>query len=167
MMFTQWFPDPRFMHLERMLTTKCALTSWNPGNPSHGINVTTTETGGTPHFNVEMDGLPAVSRLNVVQSIDCTTELNLVWGSVGAVYDTTVGAHAPIAEFGTKTGFHIVTPFTVPPSGMVGLQWAAPQQVNEQLKIFDLSVVSDDGLAWMRENDQWWIHHALMPLQRS
>lgn len=167
MMFTQWFPDPRFVHIADWTVGRGgSLTRWKS---VRGIDLTTKESFAymtSPVFEA-----PAGQVLNLVATVQVSADAtpNLSWGYLLMLHDgSKPGSDSSsfVARIGKVSDDHQVVRFTVPASGRLQLQGVAPKEQGGQLKVSELSIVSDAGLAWMRDNNQWWIHHALMPLPR-
>lgn len=168
-LFTQWFPDPRFMHIsDWTVGSDGSLTRWNS---LRGIDLTTTAESfaymASPVFEA-----PAGQTLNLVATVQVSDGAtpNLSWQYLLMLHDGSKPASdgsSIVAQISRVSDDHQAVRFTVPASGRLKLQGVAPKEQGGQLKVSELSIVSDAGLAWMRENDQWWIHHALMPLTRS
>ena len=171
-LFTQWFPDPRFVHLsDWTVGGGGSLTRWAS---ARGIDLTTkaasfahTTSTQSPVFEA-----PAGQALNLVATVQVSAGAtpNLSWSCLLMLHDGSKPASdgsAIVAKISQVSDDHQTVRFTVPASGKLRLQCVAPKEQGGQLKVSELSIVSDAGLAWMRDNNQWWIHHALMPLQRS
>ena len=169
MMFTQWFPDPRFMHLsDWTVGNDGTLTRWNSGR---GFDLT-TKAESFAYMTSPVFEAPAGQTLNLVATVQVSAGAtpNLSWGYLLMLHDGSKPSSdmsSIVAEIRKVSDDHQVVRFTVPASGRLRLQGVAPKEQGGQLKVSELSIVSDAGLAWMRDNDQWWIHHALMPLTRS
>ena len=168
-LFTQWFPDPRFVHIaDWTVGSGGSLTRWASAK---GIDLTTKGESFTYMASPVFEA-PAGQTLNLVATVQVSAGAtpNLSWGYLLMLHDGSKPASdgsAIVAQISQVSDDHQVVRFTVPASGRLKLQGVAPKEQGGQLKVSELSIVSDAGLAWMRENDQWWIHHALMPLQRS
>ena len=167
-LFTQWFPDPRFVHLSDWTVARDgSLTRWNS---ARGIDLTTKE--NFAYMSSPVFEAPAGQALNLVATVQVSEDAtpNLTWGYLLMLHD---GSKPPsddssiVAKISQVSDDHQAVRFTVPASGRLKLQGVAPKEQGGQLKVSELSIVSDAGLAWMRDNNQWWIHHALMPLTRS
>lgn len=167
MMFTQWFPDPRFVHIaDWTVGSNGSLTRWAS---TKGIDLTTKE--NFAYMTSPVFEAPAGQALNLVATVQVSDGAtpNLSWGYLLMLHDGTKPASdgsAIVAKIGKVSDDHQVVRFTVPSSGRLKLQGVAPKEQGGQLNVSELSIVSDAGLAWMRDNNQWWIHHALMPLPR-
>lgn len=167
-LFTQWFPDPRFVHFsDWTVGSSGSLTRWNSGR---GIDLTTKV--NFAYMTSPVFEAPAGQTLNLVATVQVSDGAtpNLSWRYLLMLHDGTKPSSdmsSIVAEIRKVSDDHQTVRFTVPASGRLRLQGVAPKEQGGQLKVSELSIVSDSGLAWMRENDQWWIHHALMPLQRS
>lgn len=166
MMFTQWFPDPRFVHIaDWTVGSGGSLTRWNS---VRGIDLTTEKNFAymaSPVFEA-----PAGQALNLVATVQVSDGAtpNLEWGYLLMLHDGSKpgsDGSSIVASIRQVSDDHQAVRFTVPASGRLQLQGVAPKEQGGQLKVSALSIVSDAGLAWMRDNDQWWIHHALMPLR--
>ena len=167
-LFTQWFPDPRFVHLsDWTVGSDGTLTRWSSGR---GLDLTTKAESfaymASPVFEA-----PAGQALNLVATVQVSAGAtpNLSWGYLLMLHDGSKPASdgsSIVAQISQVSDDHQAVRFTVPASGRLKLQGVAPKEQGGQLKVSLLSIVSDAGLAWMRDNDQWWIHHALMPLTR-
>ena len=168
-LFTQWFPDPRFVHLsDWTVGNDGSLTRWAS---ARGIDLT-TKAGSFAYAASPVFEAPAGQALNLVATVQVSAGAtpNLSWGYLLLLYDGSKPASdssAIVAKISQVSDDHQVVRFTVPASGQLRVQCVAPNEQGGQLKVSELSIVSDAGLAWMRDNNQWWIHHALMPLQRS
>ena len=167
-LFTQWYPDPRFVHLSDWeVGFDGSLTRWNS---IRGIDLTTKV-----HFAYMTSPVfeaPAGQTLNLVATVQVSKGAtpNLSWGYLLMLHDGSKpasDASSIVAKISQVSDDHQVARFTVPASGRLQLQGISPKEQGGQLKVSELSIVSDAGLAWMRDNNQWWIHHALMPLTRS
>lgn len=167
MMFTQWFPDPRFVHIaDWTVGSGGSLTRWNS---VRGIDLTTKESFAymtSPVFEA-----PAGQALNLVATVQVSDGAtpNLSWEYLLMLHDGSKPASdgsSIVASIRQVSDDHQVVRFTVPASGRLRLQGVSPKEQGGQLNVSELSIVSDAGLAWMRDNNQWWIHHALMPLPR-
>lgn len=169
MMFTQWFPDPRFVHLsDWTVGSDGSLIRWNS---VRGIDLT-TKAESFAYTTSPVFEAPAGQTLNLVATVQVSEGAtpNLSWGYLLMLYDGSKPASdgsSIVAKISQVSDDHQAVRFTVPASGRLRLQGVAPKEQGGQLKVSLLSIVSDAGLAWMRDNDQWWIHHALMPLTRS
>lgn len=168
-LFTQWFPDPRFVHLsDWTVGGGGSLTRWAS---ARGIDLT-TKAASFAHTTSPVFEAPAGQALNLVATVQVSAGAtpNLLWSYLLMLYDGSKPASdgsAIVAKISQVSDDHQTVRFTVPASGKLRLQCVAPKEQGGQLKVSELSIVSDAGLAWMRDNNQWWIHHALMPLQRS
>lgn len=168
-LFTQWFPDPRFVHLsDWTVGSDGKLARWNS---VRGIDLTTTA-GSFAYMASPVFEAPAGQTLNLVATVQVSDGAtpNLSWGYLLMLHDGSKPASdgsSIVAKISQVSDDHQAVRFTVPASGRLKLQGVAPKEQGGQLKVSLLSIVSDAGLAWMRDNNQWWIHHALMPLQRS
>lgn len=168
-LFTQWFPDPRFVHISDWTVGRDGdLTRWNS---DRGIDLTTTAESFA-YMTSPVFEAPAGQTLNLVATVQVSDGAtpNLSWSYLLMLYDgskPSSDSSAIVAKISQVSDDHQAVRFTVPASGRLGLQGVAPKEQGGQLKVSELSIVSDAGLAWMRDNNQWWIHHALMPLQRS
>ena len=168
-LFTQWFPDPRFVHLsDWTVGGGGSLTRWNS---VRGIDLT-TKAASFAYMTSPVFEAPAGQTLNLVATVQVSDGAtpNLSWGCLLMLHDgskPSSDASSIVAEIRKVSDDHQTVRFTVPASGRLRLQGVAPKEQGGQLKVSLLSIVSDAGLAWMRENDQWWIHHALMPYPRS
>lgn len=168
-LFTQWFPDPRFVHLsDWTVASGGSLTRWAS---ARGIDLT-TKAESFAHTTSQVFEAPAGQALNLVATVQVSAGAtpNLSWGYLLMLHDGSKPASdgsAIVAKISQVSDDHQMVRFTVPASGRLRLQGVAPKEQGGQLKVSELSIVSDAGLAWMRDNDQWWIHHALMPLTRS
>lgn len=169
MMFTQWFPDPRFVHIaDWTVSGGGSLTRWASAK---GIDLTTKAESFT-HMASPVFEAPAGQTLNLVATVQVSADAtpNLSWGYLLMLHDGSKPASdgsSIVAKISQVSDDHQTVRFTVPASGRLKLQGVAPKEQDGQLKVSELSIVSDAGLAWMRDNNQWWIHHALMPLTRS
>ena len=166
-LFTQWFPDPRFVHLSDWTVGGGSLTRWAS---VRGIDLT-TKAESFAYTTSPVFEAPAGQALNLVAKVQVSAGAtpNLSWGYLLMLYDGSKPASdgsAIVAKISQVSDDHQVVRFTVPASGQLRLQGVAPNEQGGQLKVSELSIVSDAGLAWMRDNNQWWIHHALMPLPR-
>lgn len=167
-LFTQWFPDPRFVHIaDWTVGSGGSLTRWAS---TKGIDLTTNADSFAYMLSPVFEA-PAGQALNLVATVQVSDGAtpNLFWGYLLMLHDGSKLASdgsAIVAKIGKVSDDHQVVRFTVPASGLLKLQGVSPKEQGGQLKVSELSIVSDAGLAWMRENDQWWIHHALMPLPR-
>ena len=162
MMFVNWWPDPRNMHLPTGLDG-VTLSTWSSGR---GFNATSTDSDGIRWFQLRpASGLPAGERLNLTLAVDCE-DFDTRSQNFCQLYDPTLGPSKAFAAIGNTAGRQTL-PFTVPDSGRLGLQFVGAANTGSILSVYDIAIVSDEGLAWMRDNNQWWIHHALMPLTRS
>lgn len=168
-LFTQWFPDPRFVHLsDWTVASGGSLTRWAS---ARGIDLT-TKAESFAHTTSQVFEAPAGQALNLVATVQVSAGAtpNLSWGYLLMLHDGSKPASdgsAIVAKISQVSDDHQMVRFTVPASGRLRLQGVAPKEQGGQLKVSELSIVSDACLAWMRDNDQWWIHHALMPLTRS
>ena len=169
MMFTQWFPDPRFVHLSDWnVGGGGSLTRWNS---VRGIDLT-TKAESFAYMTSPVFEAPAGQTLNLVATVQVSAGAtpNLSWGYLLMLHDgskPSSDTSSIVAKIRQVSDDHQVVRFTVPASGRLKLQGVAPKEQGGQLKVSLLSIVSDAGLAWMRDNNQWWIHHALMPYPRS
>lgn len=145
-----------------------SLDRWNSGR---GIDLT-TKAASFAHATSPAFEAPAGQKLNLVATVQVSEGAtpNLEWNYLLMLFD---GAEPPtnssaiVAQINQVSDNHQIIRFTVPASGKLRVQGVAPKEQGGKLKVGELSIVSDAGLAWMRDNDQWWIHHALMPLPRS
>ena len=162
MMFVNWYPDPRFKHLPGD-GTNCSLAAVDGGR-----SFTATTTDGFAYFQLPTFDVPAGEPLNLVVSLSAVGTPNLSWGYIVNLYDAAGSASSSSSQLATlgSTGEHLTKRFTAPASGRARFQIVCPSGAGNSLTISEMSIVSDAGLAWMRDNDQWWIHHALMPLTR-
>lgn len=166
-LFTQWFPDPRFVHIaDWTVGSGGSLTRWAS---TKGIDLTTKE--NFAYMTSSLFEAPAGQALNLVATVQVSDGAtpNLSWGYLLMLYDgSKPGSDGSsfVASIRQVSDDHQVVRFTVPASGRLRLQGVAPKEQGGQLKVSEVSIVSDAGLAWMRDNNQWWIHHALMPLPR-
>ena len=163
MLFINGYPDPRFTRLPSE-GANCSLAVVDGGR-----SFTATTTGdGFPYFKLPAFDVPAGESLNLVVSLSVVGTPNLDWGYIVNLYDNAGSAASSGSQLATlgSTGVHLSKRFTAPASGRASFQIVCPRGEGNSLTVSELSVVSDAGLAWMRENDQWWIHHALMPLPR-
>ena len=169
MMFTQWFPDPRFVHIaDWEVGGGGSLTRWNS---VRGIDLT-TKSESFAYMTSPVFEAPAGQTLNLVATVQVSDGAtpNLSWRYLLMLHDGTKPSSdrsSIVAEIRQVSDDHQAVRFTVPASGRLRLQGVAPKEQGGQLKVSELSIVSDSGLAWMRDNNQWWIHHALMPYPRS
>lgn len=164
MMFTQWFPDPR-NRTDNWTDQNYEKTVENGGRT---IRFTTGDSGGFP-WGVSRRGieLPAGQALNLCVTLEVEGTVNLDWGYIFMMYDASKSASDPssiLCQWDSPVT-HSAKRFVVPESGKVKFQYVLPKTAGESLAISDIAIVDDTGLEWMRENDQWWIHHALMPLR--
>lgn len=168
MMFTQWFPDPRFVHIADWTVGNGGnLTRWNS---ARGIDLT-TKADSFAYMASPVFEAPAGQALNLVATVQVSDGAtpNLSWEYLLMLHDGSKPASdglSIVASIRQVSDDHQAVRFTVPASGRLKLQGVAPKEQGGQLKVSELSIVSDAGLAWMRDNNQWWIHHALMPLPR-
>ena len=167
MMFTQWFPDPRFVHTADWTFHNSEAYRWTS---MRGVDIRCT-TAGLAYFQSTMFTAPAGQALNLVVNVQVEGGTpNMQWGYLLMLHDGSKPASdgsSTVAKISQVSDDHQAVRFTVPASGRLRLQGVAPKEQGGQLKVSELSIVSDAGLAWMRDNNQWWIHHALMPLTRS
>lgn len=159
MMFVNWYPDPRFTNPKIGQPSTVTIQRWRDG-----VGVSCHSNKET-YFQFRDIPVPSGEKLNIVCSITGDGEPNLQWQTIGRVYDTATGSGTHLCLFGKSYGEHIHESFVAPESGKIGIQFTIPNDGREMI-VSELAIVSDAGLAWMRENDQWWIHHALMPLPR-
>ena len=144
-----------------------SLTRWAS---ARGIDLT-TKAASFAHTTSPVFEAPAGQALNLVATVQVSAGAtpNLSWSYLLMLYDGSKPASdgsAIVAKISQVSDDHQVVRFTVPASGLLRVQGVAPKEQGGQLKVSELSIVSDAGLAWMRDNNQWWIHHALMPLPR-
>lgn len=165
MMFTQWFPDPRNRN-DNWSDQTYKKTVENGGRT---IRFTTNDSGifpwGASRRTIE---LPAGQVLNLCVTLEVEGTVNLDWGYIFMMYDASKSpsdTSSVLCQWGSPVT-HSAKRFVVPESGKVKFQYVLPRTAGESLAVSDIAIVDDAGLAWMRENDQWWIHHALMPLPR-
>ena len=168
-LFTQWFPDPRFVHLsDWTVGNDGSLTRWNS---ARGIDLTTNAASFAYMMSPVFEA-PAGQALNLVATVQVSAGAtpNLSWNYLLMLHDGSKPASdgsSIVATIRQVSDDHQTVRFKVPASGLLKLQGVAPNEQGGQLKVSELSIVSDAGLAWMRDNNQWWIHHALMPYPRS
>ena len=165
-LFTQWFPDPRNRN-DLWTNQNSAKTVENGGRT---IRFTTDDSGKFPWGNIRRSlELPAGLALNLCVTLEVEGTANLDWGYIFMMYDATKSSSdvsAFLCQWGSPVT-HSAKRFVVPESGKVKFQYVLPKTAGESLAISDIAIVDDAGLAWMRDNNQWWIHHALMPYPRS
>lgn len=169
MRFVNWWPDPRFVHIaDWEVGSKGGLSRWSS---LRGVDLTTKGDSfafmASPAFEA-----PAGRRLNLVATVQVSegAEPNLSWGYLLMLHDgSRPGSDKSgiVARITDVSDDHQSVRFTVPASGRLKLQGVAPEEPGGRLKVSQLSIVSDEGLAWMREHDEWWIHSQLMPLRSS
>ena len=165
-LFTQWFPDPRNRN-DNWSDQTYKKTVENGGRT---IRFTTNDSGifpwGASRRAIE---LPAGQALNLCVTLEVEGTVNRDWGYIFMMYDASKSpaeTSSILCQWDSPVT-HSAKRFVVPESGKVKFQYVLPKTAGESLAVSDIAIVDDAGLAWMRENDQWWIHHALMPLQRS
>ncbi|MBW3081955.1 hypothetical protein [Bifidobacterium phasiani] len=168
MRFVNWWPDPRFTHTDRWDLNGCSAGRWSSGR---GVDVV-ADSGSLAYFKTVVFSVPAGEWLNIVATVECVgADPNLQWGYILMLYDASRPASDSSAIIASVTksqsGVHQVVRFQAPSSGLVRFQGVCPLAAGAQTKISLLSVVSDAGLAWMREHGEWWIHSQLMPLRSS
>lgn len=164
-LFTQWFPDPRNRN-DLWTDQNYEKTVENGGRTIRFTNDSGKFSWGTTRTSIE---LPAGLELNLCVTLEIEGTAVLDWGYIFMMYDFSKPASdssSSLCQWGSPVT-HSAKRFVVPESGKVKFQYVLPKTAGESLAISDIAIVDDTGLAWMRENDQWWIHHALMPLQRS
>lgn len=164
-LFTQWFPDPRNRN-DLWTDQKYEKTVENGGRTIRFTNDSGEFSWGTIRRNIE---LPAGLALNLCVTLEIKGTAVFDWGYIFMMYDASKSASdsSSILCQWDSSVTHSAKRFVVPESGKVKFQYVLPKTAGESLAVSDIAIVDDAGLAWMRDNNQWWIHHALMPLQRS
>lgn len=156
--FVNWFPYPRFMNMESWQMRGGMVSAWDD---HRGMNAFVQQDDVTAYFMCPNFTLPVGETLNLVATIELRGSPNIEWGYQLAVTDA---SGSPVSII-TSAGTHLSTRFTVPDLSSFKIQGVCPKGDGNWMKVSDVSIVSDDGLAWMRENDEWWIHGQLMPLR--
>lgn len=170
MIIRNYYPDPRFVHLNsaRMNPTACTLSAWSS---CRGVDVRPNMSEEATHsfFNMAAFTIPANTSLY----LNCTVEVkgaepDLSWSHILLLYDPTIGSGsasgwlAGVSTSSASTIHHLK--FTSPSDGRVRLQGVVPRVEGAVLKVSQVSITDEEGYQYMLANNLWWLHGNLMPL---